>query len=48
MGKDVFQRGKLLRISKWILGGMEMDMVEGIILRARKCRGAVGMATVAA
>lgn len=47
-GKDFFQRGKLVRISKWILGGMEMDMVEGIILRVRKCRDVVGMAKVAA
>lgn len=48
-GKVFLQRGKLVRISKWILGGMEMDMdmVVGIILRVRKCMGVVGMAKVA-
>lgn len=48
MGKDFFQRVKLAGISKWVLGGMDMDVVEGIILRVRKCRVVVGMAKVAA
>lgn len=50
MGKDFFQRGKISKDLQWILGGMEMDidMVEGISLRGRKCRGVVGKAKVAA